>query len=159
VVRIRVAPARGAAAVRRRAGGRSPARPASPRARAAPGGSSSAASTRSRPASAASPRELAAAGLSNRDIAQHLFITARTVEGHLTHAYHKLAITAREQLPAALTPPAARPPPHPWHPAERASRPVQNAAVAAQPGRRTRQKRALREGPQPRPGPRAANSS
>jgi DNA-binding CsgD family transcriptional regulator len=49
--------------------------------------------------------QLAAAGLSNRDIAQHLFITARTVEGHLTHAYHKLAITTREQLPAALTPP------------------------------------------------------
>ena len=46
--------------------------------------------------------QLAAAGLSNRDIAQNLFITARTVEGHLTHAYHKLDITSREQLPAAL---------------------------------------------------------
>jgi DNA-binding CsgD family transcriptional regulator len=46
--------------------------------------------------------QLAAAGLSNRDIAQHLFITTRTVEGHLTHAYQKLAITSREQLPAAL---------------------------------------------------------
>jgi DNA-binding CsgD family transcriptional regulator len=49
--------------------------------------------------------QLAAAGLSNRDIAQSLFITARTVEGHLTHAYHKLAITSREQLSVALTPP------------------------------------------------------
>ena len=49
--------------------------------------------------------QLAAAGLSNRDIAQNLFITARTVEGHLTHAYHKLAITSREQLPAALARP------------------------------------------------------
>ena len=49
--------------------------------------------------------QLAADGLSNRDIAQNLFITARTVEGHLTHAYQKLAITSREQLPAALTPP------------------------------------------------------
>jgi DNA-binding CsgD family transcriptional regulator len=49
--------------------------------------------------------QLAAAGLPNRDIAQNLFITARTVEGHLTHAYQKLAITSREQLPAALTPP------------------------------------------------------
>jgi hypothetical protein len=27
----------------------------------------------------------------------------RTVEGHLTHAYQKLAITSREQLPAVLT--------------------------------------------------------
>ena len=49
--------------------------------------------------------QLAADGLSNRDIAQNLFITTRTVEGHLTHAYQKLAITSREQLPAALTPP------------------------------------------------------
>jgi len=31
-------------------------------------------------------------------------ITARTVEGHLTHAYQKLAITSREQLHAALAP-------------------------------------------------------
>jgi len=49
--------------------------------------------------------QLAAAGLSNHDIAQNLFITARTVEGHLTHAYHKLDIAAREQLPGALAPP------------------------------------------------------
>jgi DNA-binding CsgD family transcriptional regulator len=46
--------------------------------------------------------QLAAAGLSNREIAQHLFITTRTVEGHLTHTYQKLDITSREQLPAAL---------------------------------------------------------
>ena len=63
--------------------------------------------------------QLAAAGLSNRDIAQNLFITARTVEGHLTHAYEKLAITSRQQLPAALAPPAARPLPSPQQPAER----------------------------------------
>jgi DNA-binding CsgD family transcriptional regulator len=49
--------------------------------------------------------QLAAAGLSNRDIAQNLFVTTRTVEGHLTHAYHKLAIATREQLPAAIAPP------------------------------------------------------
>ncbi len=48
--------------------------------------------------------QLAAAGLSNREIAQNLLVTARTVEGHLTHACQKLAITSREQLPAALTP-------------------------------------------------------
>jgi DNA-binding CsgD family transcriptional regulator len=49
--------------------------------------------------------QLAAAGLANRDIAQQLFITTRTVEGHLTHAYQKLDITSREQLPAALATP------------------------------------------------------
>ena len=49
--------------------------------------------------------QLAAAGLSNRDIAQHLFVTTRTVEGHLTHAYQKLEITSREQLAAALATP------------------------------------------------------
>ena len=49
--------------------------------------------------------QLAAAGLPNREIAQHLFITARTVEGHLTHAYQKLDITSRDQLPATLANP------------------------------------------------------
>jgi DNA-binding CsgD family transcriptional regulator len=47
--------------------------------------------------------QFAAAGMSNRDIAQNLFITVRTVEGHLTHAYQKLAITSREQLRAAFS--------------------------------------------------------
>jgi DNA-binding CsgD family transcriptional regulator len=46
--------------------------------------------------------ELAAQGLSNRDIAQTLFVTLRTVETHLTHAYRKLEITTRHQLPTAL---------------------------------------------------------
>jgi len=58
--------------------------------------------------------QFAADGMSNREIAQNLFITTRTVEGHLTHAYEKLAITSREQLPAALAPPngtATAPPP------------------------------------------------
>jgi DNA-binding CsgD family transcriptional regulator len=49
--------------------------------------------------------QLAANGFSNREIAQHLFITIRSVEGHLTHAYEKLAITSREQLLAALATP------------------------------------------------------
>ena len=48
-------------------------------------------------------RALAAVGLTNRDIAQNLFITTRTVEGHLTHAYQKLGITNREQLPVFRT--------------------------------------------------------
>jgi DNA-binding CsgD family transcriptional regulator len=46
--------------------------------------------------------ELAAEGLTNREIAQNLFITARTVEGHLTHVFHKLDVNARTELPAAL---------------------------------------------------------
>lgn len=50
---------------------------------------------------------LAADGLSNREIAQSLFVTIRTVEGHLTQAYSKLDITSREQLAPALQPQAA----------------------------------------------------
>jgi DNA-binding CsgD family transcriptional regulator len=45
---------------------------------------------------------LAADGLTNREIAQALFVTLRTVELHLTHAYRKLDIASREQLAAAL---------------------------------------------------------
>jgi DNA-binding CsgD family transcriptional regulator len=50
---------------------------------------------------------LAADGLSNRDIAQALFVTTRTVEGHLTQAYMKLDIARREQLSTALESPAS----------------------------------------------------
>jgi DNA-binding CsgD family transcriptional regulator/tetratricopeptide (TPR) repeat protein len=50
--------------------------------------------------------DMAAGGLTNRQIAQALFVTSRTVEVHLTHAYQKLDITSREQLPALLTPEA-----------------------------------------------------
>jgi ATP/maltotriose-dependent transcriptional regulator MalT len=46
--------------------------------------------------------ELAAAGMSNPQIAQALFVTLNTVEGHLRHAYQKLSISSRGQLPAAL---------------------------------------------------------
>ena len=46
--------------------------------------------------------ELAAEGLTNREIAQTLFITARTVEGHLTNAFHKLQISDRTELHTAL---------------------------------------------------------
>jgi DNA-binding CsgD family transcriptional regulator len=45
---------------------------------------------------------MAAEGMTNRDIAQALFVTVRTVEVHLTHAYQKLDIAARDELPAAL---------------------------------------------------------
>ncbi len=46
--------------------------------------------------------ELASQGLTNREIAQTLFITARTVEGHLTSVFRKLMVDSRDELPAAL---------------------------------------------------------
>ena len=46
--------------------------------------------------------ELASQGLSNREIAQTLFITARTAEGHLTSVFRKLRIQSRDELPATL---------------------------------------------------------
>jgi DNA-binding CsgD family transcriptional regulator len=46
--------------------------------------------------------EHASQGLSNREIAQTLFVTARTVEGHLTSVFRKLQIGSRDELAAAL---------------------------------------------------------
>jgi DNA-binding CsgD family transcriptional regulator len=46
--------------------------------------------------------ELAADGLTNRAIAQTLFVTDRTVEAHLTHVFTKLGVKTRTALPAAL---------------------------------------------------------
>jgi DNA-binding CsgD family transcriptional regulator len=46
--------------------------------------------------------ELASQGLTNREIAQTLFVTARTVEGHLTSVFRKLQLDSRDELPAAL---------------------------------------------------------
>ncbi|MDN5915208.1 MAG: AAA family ATPase [Pseudonocardia sp.] len=46
---------------------------------------------------------LAADGLSNRSVAQALFVTAKTVETHLGHAYRKLGVTGRDELAGALT--------------------------------------------------------
>jgi DNA-binding CsgD family transcriptional regulator len=45
---------------------------------------------------------LAAEGRSNPEIAHHLFLTRRTVETHLTHAYQKLEIASRAELADAL---------------------------------------------------------
>jgi DNA-binding CsgD family transcriptional regulator len=45
---------------------------------------------------------LAAAGRSNRDIAQELFVTPKTVEVHLSNAYRKLAIRSRAELESVL---------------------------------------------------------
>jgi len=46
--------------------------------------------------------EMASEGLTNREIAQALFVTEKTVEGHLGHAYRKLDIRSRSELPRAL---------------------------------------------------------
>jgi DNA-binding CsgD family transcriptional regulator len=46
--------------------------------------------------------EFASQGLSNREIAQTLFVTARTVEGHLTSVFRKLQVESRDQLAAEL---------------------------------------------------------
>lgn len=45
---------------------------------------------------------MAADGPSNRDIAQALFVTEKTVEGHLRAAYRKLGVRSRVQLADAL---------------------------------------------------------
>ncbi len=50
---------------------------------------------------------MAAEGLSNREIAQALFVTLRTVEMHLSNAFRKLDISTRTQLPSALAASAA----------------------------------------------------
>ncbi len=47
--------------------------------------------------------ELASEGLTNREIAQTLFVTARTVEGHLTSVFRKLQLDSRNELWPALT--------------------------------------------------------
>jgi DNA-binding CsgD family transcriptional regulator/tetratricopeptide (TPR) repeat protein len=49
--------------------------------------------------------ELASAGLTNRRIAQELFVTTATVETHLRHTFQKLDVRSRDQLAAALAAP------------------------------------------------------
>jgi DNA-binding CsgD family transcriptional regulator len=46
--------------------------------------------------------DLASQGLTNREIAQTLFVTARTVEGHLTSIFRKLQLNSRNELAAML---------------------------------------------------------
>jgi ATP/maltotriose-dependent transcriptional regulator MalT len=62
-----------------------------------------------RPIEALSPQEyriasLAAEGFANREIAQRLFLSTKTVEAHLHRTYLKLGIQRREQLPTAFDP-------------------------------------------------------
>ncbi len=46
--------------------------------------------------------DLAAGGRTNREIAQELYVTPKTVEVHLSNAYRKLGIDSRRALPEAL---------------------------------------------------------
>jgi DNA-binding CsgD family transcriptional regulator len=46
--------------------------------------------------------EMAAEGLTNREIAQALFVTEKTIEWHLGQAYRKLEIRSRSELPSVL---------------------------------------------------------
>ncbi len=55
--------------------------------------------------------QLAADGMSNREIAQTLFVTIKTVEVHLSSAYRKLEISSRAQLDKELLTPAPSPAP------------------------------------------------
>ncbi len=50
---------------------------------------------------------MAADGMANREIAQALFVTPRTVEMHLSNAFRKLGIASRTQLAGALAGAAA----------------------------------------------------
>ena len=61
--------------------------------------------------------QMAASGMSNKQIAQALFVTVKTVETHLHRAYQKLDVGSRAQLAVALEK-------TPWHlPDHRISRP------------------------------------
>jgi DNA-binding CsgD family transcriptional regulator len=46
--------------------------------------------------------ELAAQDMTNKQIAQNLFVTPKTVEVHLTNAYRKLGINSRRELAATI---------------------------------------------------------
>jgi DNA-binding CsgD family transcriptional regulator len=48
---------------------------------------------------------LAASQRTNRDIAEELYVSVKTVESHLGSIYRKLDISSRAQLPAALADP------------------------------------------------------
>ena len=48
--------------------------------------------------------ELASDGLTNRQIAQALFLTIKTVETHMSHVLAKLDIRGRDELATALAP-------------------------------------------------------
>jgi DNA-binding CsgD family transcriptional regulator len=53
--------------------------------------------------------QLAAQDMTNKEIAQALFVTVKTVEVHLSSVYRKLEITSRRQLSSALEAPSDAP--------------------------------------------------
>jgi DNA-binding CsgD family transcriptional regulator len=46
---------------------------------------------------------MAASGLTNQQVAEALFVTAKTVENHLGRVYQKLGIHSRDAIADALT--------------------------------------------------------
>ena len=52
--------------------------------------------------------DLAAAGATNAEIAQTLFVSLKTVEMHLGNAYRKLGISSRRQLASPSGPPGSQ---------------------------------------------------
>jgi DNA-binding CsgD family transcriptional regulator len=63
--------------------------------------------------------ELAATGMTNREVAGDLFISPKTVEANLARIYRKLGIRSRAELGQVMGRPAAEP--HPRHGGSRAA--------------------------------------
>ena len=53
--------------------------------------------------------QMAAQDMTNKDIAQALFVTVKTVEVHLSNVYRKLGLKSRRQLGDALAEPSPAP--------------------------------------------------
>jgi DNA-binding CsgD family transcriptional regulator len=51
--------------------------------------------------------------MSNREIAKSLYVTLKTVEWHLHHAFRKLGVSSRHELAALMTSEKAYPRPGP----------------------------------------------